>query len=469
MKIKNLAFFGVMAAIMGVANAARADATTVIASQAYVDAKDDLKQNLLDSGANGNVTFTGDTTNGNVITNVSANGNGTITFTKGRIAASDYVSNTDTVDNETKDNVLEFNNASDKAPSVTAVKNMKTTSVAETGSTSNFKLPTETAVRAAITAAETTLNTTISNTSDAITGNFEDAHAAGANVTELDRILEGDPNATANVHNTVADTTDLQKIPRNYNIQKGIAYVKGAGIENRTAGMTIGGEEATDAQKQKSWATEEATRGLGKIRNAKALDDYVPTMAAVEARVKEAEQTAGSNLTSAADDTASASVSGTATTLTIATAGQAGNKTDKFATSHAVATGFTAVNTAIGNMALDAQTGAGVVKSVSQADGKIAVSRSTVATDDIANSAVTHAKLADDAVEGNNVKNHSLQYKDEMDFKLSEINTPGGDGSAGCVIGSPCVLTMVMSGGAPVYEWTNMDTDNTNAVLGPAS
>ena len=44
MKIKNLAFFGIMAAIMGVAGTARADTTTVIASQAYVDAKDDLKQ-----------------------------------------------------------------------------------------------------------------------------------------------------------------------------------------------------------------------------------------------------------------------------------------------------------------------------------------------------------------------------------------------------------------------------------------
>ena len=44
MKIKNLAFFGVMAAIMGVAGTARADTTTVIASQAYVDAKDELDE-----------------------------------------------------------------------------------------------------------------------------------------------------------------------------------------------------------------------------------------------------------------------------------------------------------------------------------------------------------------------------------------------------------------------------------------
>ena len=44
MKIKNIAFFGVMAAILSVGSAARADSTTVIASQAYVDAKDALDE-----------------------------------------------------------------------------------------------------------------------------------------------------------------------------------------------------------------------------------------------------------------------------------------------------------------------------------------------------------------------------------------------------------------------------------------
>lgn len=82
MKIKNFAFFGVMASILGVC-AANADTPTAkrIASTHYVDETVAPKQDKLDTTAGtGNVTFTGD---GNAITGVSASGDGTVQFTKG--------------------------------------------------------------------------------------------------------------------------------------------------------------------------------------------------------------------------------------------------------------------------------------------------------------------------------------------------------------------------------------------------
>jgi len=76
MKVKNIAFFGIMAAILGVGGAYAAN-DTIIASKGYVDAKTAGKQNTLNNGTN--VVQSG---SGNAVTSVSA-ANGTVTVTKG--------------------------------------------------------------------------------------------------------------------------------------------------------------------------------------------------------------------------------------------------------------------------------------------------------------------------------------------------------------------------------------------------
>jgi len=117
MKFKNVAWAGMLFSVFAWGGHAWADAT-VIASKAYVDAKDALKQDKLKTGAGGNVTVSAGNGNASTaITGVTASGDGTLTFTTQTIqssSATDYISD--------GTNALELTSATDKAPSVTAVK-----------------------------------------------------------------------------------------------------------------------------------------------------------------------------------------------------------------------------------------------------------------------------------------------------------------------------------------------------------
>lgn len=116
MKFKNVAWAGMLFSVFAWGGHAWADAT-VIASKAYVDAKDALKQDKLKTGAGGNVTVSAGNGNASTaITGVTASGDGTLTFTTQTIqssSASDYISD--------GTNALELTSATDKAPSVKAV------------------------------------------------------------------------------------------------------------------------------------------------------------------------------------------------------------------------------------------------------------------------------------------------------------------------------------------------------------
>ncbi len=116
MKFKNVAWAGMLLSVFAWGGHAWADAT-VIASKAYVDAKDALKQDKLKTGAGGNVTVSAGNGNASTaITGVTASGDGTLTFTTQTIqssSATDYISD--------GTNALELTSATDKAPSVKAV------------------------------------------------------------------------------------------------------------------------------------------------------------------------------------------------------------------------------------------------------------------------------------------------------------------------------------------------------------
>ena len=81
MKVRNFAFFGVMASILGI-SAANAASDTVIASQAYVDAVANTKQPTLQN------THITDNQTGQFITDITAT-NGQITVTRGNAPATD--------------------------------------------------------------------------------------------------------------------------------------------------------------------------------------------------------------------------------------------------------------------------------------------------------------------------------------------------------------------------------------------
>lgn len=127
MKFKNVAWAGMLFSVFAWGGHAWADAT-VIASKAYVDAKDALKQDKLKTGTGGNVTVSAGNGNASTaITGVTASGDGTLTFTTQTIqssSASDYISD--------GTNALELTSATDKAPSVKAVAGM-----VSTGTTAN--------------------------------------------------------------------------------------------------------------------------------------------------------------------------------------------------------------------------------------------------------------------------------------------------------------------------------------------
>ncbi|MBR6009968.1 MAG: hypothetical protein IKP35_00920 [Alphaproteobacteria bacterium] len=417
-----------MASILSGWGALAADGDTIIASKAYVDAMDATKQNKLTStGANANINIVDSTGNntGNVITNIAAS-DGTVTVTKGNISASNFVKNTDTVGGVQKTNVLEFDNDSDHAPSITAVKNMKTTTVRATGAVDTL-VPTEAAVRNAI-------NTAASNTSDAITGQFE-----------TDVNIE-DEESTNAAHNVVADTEDPNLIPRNYNIQKGIMYLNGAGIENHYSendNEPLNGDAITADQ---SWTQDPSETSVYKVGN---MDDYVPTMAAVEARVKEAENSASSeyadkslsNINSSGNGVIDGRIDTKINALDVGlTSGTTG-----------VTMGGTAVSGDIGK----------VVVSVQEQDGLLTnVALGQAGTAGIADSAVTSAKIADGTIMNADINSSAAIDFSKMGAGLSSVNVSGGNYSSSCTAANPCVLTYFDGH----YEWTAMDTENVSAV-----
>ena len=411
-----------MASILSGWGALAADGDTIIASKAYVDAMDATKQNKLNStGANANITVSG---SGNVITDITA-ADGAVTVTKGSIAATDYIKNgTNALDltmgtGESKDSM---------APSITAIEGMKVTSVAASGSTSNVKVPTETAVRSAI-------DTAASNTSSAITGQFED------------EVNIEDGESTNAADNVVVDADHPNLIPRNYNIQKGIAYLEGTGIENHSG--EVGSAEIAARRQSEEEDPETYANSWNTIIDAKEADDYVPTIAAVEKRVLAAETTASgnyanrnlSNLTTAGNTVIDGRIDTKINALDVGlTSGTTG-----------VTMGGTAVSGDIGK----------VVVSVQEQDGLLTnVALGQAGTAGIADSAVTSAKIADGTIVNADINSSAAIDFSKMNAGLSSVNVAGSTYNSSCTASNPCVLTYFDGH----YEWTAMDTENVSAV-----
>lgn len=469
MKIRNLAFCGVMASILGVSGAYATDAT-IIASKAYVDARDNTKQDNADR-----VTTTWDAAVTAGVDNSEVKYPSMKTLKDVKDGLEDSIS-TNVTNNAYTANALDSTAQTDtnkaKLAKVEAIQN--TAQRAQTGSTltkwnttsgdgaNDDKLPTTKAVTQQISQVESELTTAITTGDNAINNTFEkgmnsdterayNAWAANPS-TETASALTGAIATDTDLDNVVSDSKSghANKIPRNSNIQKGIAYMKGNGIVNHTKNV----DETALTEN-----LETASTAWKKEFTDKVADDHVPTVAAVEARVKQAE----SNATGMKDTAPSATWDNN--TLTIVTGNNAGNKTDKLATSAQVNTSVSALKSyadyKIGNTAMGttATTLTGAIAEVkATADG--ALKDVTQGTGD----GEAYVALVKD---GTNVKGTKgiLTYSGALNHKLSEINTNGGDGSSNCKVGSPCVLTMVMNGSTPVYEWTNMETDGLNADL----
>ncbi len=389
MKRNHIAIAGILASVLVTMDTARADTGTVIASQAYVDAKVGTKQNKLNAGSGGNITVdnTSTTVASRAITGITATGDGTVTFTTQPIsvdapAATEYI--TDGA------NALSLSDSTDHAPSVTAVKGMKTTSVRTSGAVDTL-VPTEKAVATALSGKVS---------SDEINGDN-------------------------------AIITSNNKIPSNTAVQKGVLYIKGDGINNHSATADLSTITA-----EQSWTTANgSSNSIKTIRDGKKMDDYVPTMAAVEARVKAAERLIPTNL-------------GTLATLNAVGSAQ-----------------ITDGSIAAGDLASDSVT-----------TDKLAAGAVTNAK--LGADAVTNAKLADDAVQTENIKDGTIVNADispsaaiaysKMDATLKDVNSTSDNAS--CSPASPCVLTYYKVGSTVYYKWTNLiETDGVTALPASAS
>ena len=460
-----------MASILSGWGALAADGDTIIASKAYVDAMDATKQNKLNSGDGGNITVSG---TGNVVTGITAS-NGAVTVTKGNIAATDFVKNTDTVNNETKTNVLEFDNDANHAPSITAVKNA--TQAAQTGTSdqwtswdttnaSNVKVPTVKAVSQQLDLLDAALSGDI----EAIEDLFEigmdtnskakyDAWVDARKPTsgEVYDALIAAIAADTKYHNVVTDDAKGHQnlIPRNSNITKGIAYALGTGIEHHTSNFDIAAEGVAD-KTDAAWNA---------IKNAKATDDYVPTVAAVERRVERAVTQAGNNiskettnvLTSHANNTAQNGNDNKLTTVAAiaATTKYAAGTAPTAASGRWQTTDSTATATYASDRDLTTQ------KAVTQQFEALDQSTYGANTATTGTGAVTMPVTAVTQTDGLiTASRGKITFDDAMDAGLSNVNVSGSNYSSSCTASNPCVLTYFDGH----YEWTAMDTENVSAV-----
>ena len=458
MKIKNLAFCGVMASILGLTGAYAADAT-IIASKAYVDARDNLKQD-----EDKRVTTTLSTYNQTSHTNEQKQADYPSMYT-----LDTAVSNLSTTIGT---NALDTNVLAEgvdgakltKASAITAAKSTNklttvTDGVASMGAGDDTHFATTKAI--ADTFKDLDHKTTATNATNASTAVTAVAQADGqvtvTNGTLGIAAIDAEAKETNSVVTSRAADT---KVPTVGGVQKGILYWHAS---NANDGKNMYNPEnridTEDLAEGKDWNNGGTQTFTGTEENNKFktdMDAYVPTVAAVEQRVRLAESNASSNLASAADSAASATWNSQNNTLNIVTGDNAGNKTNKLATSAQVNTSVSALksyadykigDTTMGTTATTL-TGAIAELGTEKLDKNTAITASTDAMN-----IVTYD--ANGLVTGGKKLNNS---------GLNNINAASGGDN--CSASNPCVLTYTGTN----YKWTQMDTDSLSAVAdGPNS
>ena len=221
--------------------------------------------------------------------------------------------------------------------------------------------------------------------------------------------------------------------------------------------------------------------------NGADMDNYVPTVKAVETRINKERNSINTALGDKVDKNA-AITGATKTKITydskgLVTAGADLEESDIPDLHLAKVTDVTAsaaeVNILDGATVTTTELNyvSGVTSGIqSQLDDKVA--KNTNITASSANSIVQYdakglvtsgtaagALATKDKVGNSDVTANSLEYKDTMNYALSNVDTTGGDAHDRCTAKSPCTLTMIWSNDKPVYEWTSMDTEDTAALL----
>ncbi len=444
MKIRNLAFCGVMASILSGWGALAADGDTIIASKAYVDAMDATKQDkndrVTETWANSTTDHNSQTKYPSMYTLNSAVGAGT--------------------------SALDGNNAdSETGVSAGAAADntkigMPVVKVTETDGIVTATLGTITDKGLAANAVtEAKINNGAVTENKIGTGAVTTDKIADGNVT----MPKTDFIAHESLGNGEGQTTDVSWLaadPNSENEAEKLLAEQAVTPEGYVPTMgAVEGLLLKQGQSAKSW-TEDGDDNTAEAYNydraasydangefvaAGMTDNYVPTVAAVEKRVQKAQadaiSAAGTNAGNLKDTAASATWANN--TLTIVTGDNPGNKTDKLATSAQVNTSVSALKsytddkiTTLDNAseATDSNnTYHTPIVAVSEADGIVTATRGTIS------------------------------YQDAMENALKDVNNKANNQT--CNAANPCVLTYIgtQASGVPEFRWTQMDTEGVNA------
>ena len=419
MRKSHIAIAGILVSVLGFANTAWADTATVIASQAYVDAKVGTKLNAsaLNAGTlstTSTTTVPSEKTVNDAITSAVSN------IDTSAPAATTYVTN--------GTNALNLSDSSDHAPSITAVKGMKSTSnlatvsngVVSISAGSDTALPTTKAVADTIKTLDHKTASASSNATTAVTA----VSQADGQVT----VTNGTLAAAAigqKVTQKLLSSTSTGYIPTVAAVQGAVTYVNNTASENkRTASVTV--EEVPAAA---DVFTRNATIKVGG-------DDYVPTVAAVEARVRAAEESAVQSVT---EGSANGTIKVDGTDVSVHGLGTAAYIAKGANTANANANSLVTVN-ANGFVTGTATAGALAKK---DAVGSADITDLSIANADISNSA-------------------AIDYS-KMNATLKDVNSASTN--ATCTAASPCVLTYYKVGTTVYYKWTNLiETDGVTAL-----
>ncbi len=433
MKIRNLAFCGVMASILGVSGAYAAGDATIIASKAYVDARDNLKENV---------------DNKETATYAASTNKTSTTVYPSMYTLDSAVSNLNTTigTNALSTNVLE--NGVDgtkltKASAITAAKS--TTNLATTGNDGTVTIgngddthfPTTKVVADTIKALDSISNTSNTAADNAVSAVSQadgqvSVTTAKLSAAAIDSSAKADSNILRN-----ADDTDLVVVG---GVKDTVAR---QGTLNEAWNQEFNASAATTAGATNLYTA--SINGRNPETGELYMDEFVPTVAAVEKRVQLAERNAQSNTvvdnwTSADGDTTHApSRNVVYDSINVATAGNV------ISAGTAVNTNLTALDTKIGNTDMGTTnttlTGA-IAEVVSEKADK--VTGLTASTD--AMNIVTYN--ADGMVTGGKKLN------------TTGLNNINASTTGTCSVSNPCVLTYTGTD----YKWTNMDTDSLSAV-----
>lgn len=426
MKIKNLAFCGVMASILGLTGAYAADAT-IIASKAYVDARDNLKE---DVGNKETATYAN-----------STNKTSTTVYPSMATLTDAYT----TLNNNITTNVTNNTYSSDFASTTGSATNITVSDVAQAdegklvkaGNVENsFQ-----AVHDAIANMDHATGTASTNASSAVTA-----------------VSQSDGKVTV-TNGTLGAAAIGEKSGANQIEESNTTYLTTVGGVQNTIARQGTLEQAWNEDFDESAATTAGATNLYKAstnyidpetRNPLILmDDFVPTVAAVEKRVQLAESNAQTNSISNHDSNTAFQLADAADKApSVNTVKRLADTTEKVTRDTSTQALTVATSGATDNTAPTTLTYATDMDTMATAINAKLNKNTAITASTNAMNIVTYD--ANGLVTGGKILNTT---------GLNDINRATNSGTT-CSASNPCVLTYTGTD----YKWTNMDTDSLSAV-----